>query len=270
MESILIYTFVFLVGLALGSFLNVVIYRIPAGEGIVIKPSHCMKCGKRIKFYDLIPVLSYIILRGKCRHCGDKFSIQYPLVELLTGLLLVGIYHWFGWAAPVHTLAIMVLTAMFIAVFFIDLKHYIIPNEIIVFGLVSGLIFAGLKGINFANPVIYDWNFLKDAGLGFVVGLLTFLLIVVVGEWLMKAEAMGMGDVKLMGVVGLFLGLKLTVLSMMLAFIVGSVVSIFLLATRIKGRKDQIPFGPFIVMGSMAAAFWGNDILSWYFSLGRF
>lgn len=270
MENIIIYTFIFLIGLALGSFLNVVIYRLPKGEGIVIKPSHCMKCGEHIKFYDLIPVLSYIILRGKCRHCGDKFSVQYPIIELLTALSLVGIYYRFDWAAPIDTTALMVLTLMFIAVFVIDLYHYIIPNEIIIFGLASGLIFAAAKGFNIQNPVSYNWNFLIDSGLGFAAGAGAFLLIVILGEWIMKAEAMGMGDVKLMGVVGLFLGLKLTVLSMVLAFIIGSVVSLFLLAVKLKGRKDQIPFGPFIVLGSTAAFLWGNYILSWYFSLGRF
>ncbi len=269
MENYIIYTFIFLLGLAIGSFLNVVIYRLPKGEEIVIKPSHCMKCGERIKPYDLLPVISYIILRGKCRYCGEKFSIQYLLVELLTAISLVGIYFAFGWTSPADTIAMMVLVSMFIAIFVIDVYHYIIPNEIIVFGLVSGVIFSILKGVNFNNLSLFNWDVLKDSGLGLVVGISVFFLIVILGEWFMKAEAMGMGDVKLMGVVGLFLGFKLTVLSMFLAFIIGSIISIFLLVTKIKGRRDQIPFGPFIVLGSMVAAIWGTQILSWYFSLGR-
>ena len=282
MENYFIYIFIFLFGLAIGSFINVIIYRLPKGEGIAIKPSHCMKCGKRIKIYDLIPVLSYIFLRGKCRYCGEKFSVQYPLVELLTALSFVGIYYKFGWLITpdayvsissysiINLIAMTVLISIFIAVFFIDLYHYIIPNEIVIFGLVSGLIFAVLKGFDFYNLSHYNWCFLKDSGLGLLAGVLAFFLIVLLGEWFMKAEAMGMGDVKLMGVVGLFLGLELTVLSMFLAFIIGSVVSVFLLATKIKGRKDQVPFGPFIVLGSTAAFLWGNEILSWYFNIGKF
>jgi leader peptidase (prepilin peptidase)/N-methyltransferase len=285
MINYLIYTIVFVFGLTIGSFINVLIFRLPKGEDIVIKPSHCMTCGQRIKFYDLIPVFSYIFLRGKCRHCGEKISIQYPLIELLTAASLVGIYYIFGWTfsqgsfliisspispdAIIKLIAMMVLMVMFITVFFIDLKHYIIPNEIIIFGIAAGLIFAILKGFNYYNWN-YDWSSLKDAGLGFLVGGLTFFLIVIIGEWIMKAEAMGMGDVKLMAVVGLFLGFKITILSMFLAFIIGSIVSIFLLATKIKGRKDQIPFGPFIVMGSVVAMIWGDQILRLYFSVGKF
>lgn len=254
----LIYFFIFLIGLAIGSFLNVVIYRLPKGEEIIFKPSHCPKCKQKIKPLDLIPILSYIILRGKCRYCKEKISFQYPLVELLAGLSLTGIYYRFGWAEPVHTIAMMTLILIFIVVLFIDLYHYIIPNEIIIFGLITGFIFGILKGK----------NFLIDSSLGFLIGILTFFLIVVIGELLMKAEAMGMGDVKLMGIVGLFLGWKLTILSMFLAFITGSIVSIFLLVAKIKGRRDQIPFGPFIAIGSTIAFLWGNQILSWYFNLG--
>lgn len=280
MINYFIFTLVFVWGLAIGSFINVLIFRLPQGEDIVIKPSHCMTCGERIKFYDLIPVFSYIFLRGKCRHCGEKISIQYPLIELLTAISMVAIYYIFGWIYTpgvyqtftptqiITMIAMMVLVAMFIAVFFIDLKHYIIPNEIIIFGIAAGLLFAVLKGFNYYNWH-YNWSSLQNAGSGFLVGGLVFFLIVIIGEWIMKAEAMGMGDVKLMAVIGLFLGLKLTVLSMFMAFIIGSVVSLFLLATKIKGRKDQIPFGPFIVLGSTVAMLWGEQILRLYFSLGK-
>lgn len=268
MLNYFIYFFIFVIGLCLGSFLNVVIYRLPKGEGIVIEPSHCPTCQKRIKPYDLVPLFSYLFLRAKCRYCGERISMQYPLVELLTALSMIGIYYTFG--LSIHTISMMVLVLMFIAVLFIDISHYIIPNEIIVFGLISGLMFAILKGFDFNNWNVYNWEVLKDSGIGLLVGGLTFLIIVFIGEWMMKAEAMGMGDVKLMGVVGLFLGLKLTVLSMFLAFIIGSVVSIFLLAAKIKGRRDQIPFGPFIVLGSTTAFLWGNQILTWYFNIGKF
>lgn len=293
MINYLIYSFIFLFGLAIGSLINVLIYRLPKGEDVVVKPSHCPNCGNRIKPYDLIPVISYIILRGKCRYCGERISIQYPLVELLTAFSFVGIYYKFGWMiAPgiiqivpfnqfVNLFALMILTAMFIAIFFIDLYHYIIPDEIVIFGLSTGVVLAALKGFQwfvnlsygsfgFLNVSGYKWDFLKDAGLGLLVGGLTFYIIVIAGEWIMKAEAMGMGDVKLMAVIGLFLGFKLTVLSMFLAFIIGSIVSVFLLIAKIKGRRDHIPFGPFIVLGSTTAFLWGNEIIAWYFNLGRF
>jgi len=289
MLNIIIFCFIFILGTVFGSLINVLIYRLPIEEDVVIKPSHCVSCDKKIKPYDLIPVLSYIILGGKCRHCGEKISMRYPLIELLTGLIFVGIFYLFGWNVNPNEVAaitgekvfnlfaVYTLSIIFLTVFFIDLKHYIIPNEMIIVGLITGIIFAVLKsfkfyllGINVITPITFSAVFLKDAGLGLLVGFVSFLLIVLIGEWIMKAEVMGMGDVKLMGVVGLFLGFKLAVLSMFLSFIAGAIISVFLLAAKIKGRKDMIPFGPFIVIGSTIAMIWGTQILNWYFNLGRF
>ncbi|MGE5327947.1 MAG: prepilin peptidase [Deltaproteobacteria bacterium] len=289
MFNILIYCFVFIFGTVFGSMINVLVYRLPIEEDVVVKPSHCVNCNNKIKPYDLIPILSYIILGGKCRYCGEKISIRYPLIEFLTGIIFVGIFYRFGWNMSPNLMtlvlsdtifnlfAVLTLAVIFLAVFFIDLKHYIIPNELIIAGLITGVIFAALKTLKFmmigskiVTPISFNPSFLADAGLGLLTGFIAFLLIVLIGEWLMHAEVMGMGDVKLMAVVGLFLGVKLTVLSMFLAFIIGSVISIFLLATKIKGRKDMIPFGPFIVLGSTVAMIWGTQILSWYFSMGKF
>jgi len=289
MLTIATYCFIFVFGTVFGSLINVLIYRLPIGEDVVVKPSHCVNCDNKIKPYDLIPIISYIILGGKCRYCGEKISIRYPLMELLTGLIFVGIFFRFGWsmlpnevvaissAAFFNLFAVYTLAIIFLTVFFIDLKHYIIPNEMIVFGLATGAIFAVLKSLKFSliglkiiTPVTFNATFLFDAGYGLLTGFATFMLIVLIGEWIMKAEAMGMGDVKLMGVVGLFLGFKLTVLSIFLSFITGAILSVFLIATKIKGRKDMIPFGPFIVIGSTIAMIWGTQILNWYFSLGKF
>ncbi|MGE5474352.1 MAG: prepilin peptidase [Ignavibacteriales bacterium] len=289
MLSIITYCFIFILGIVFGSMVNVLVYRLPLEEDVVVKPSHCVNCDNKIKPYDLIPILSYIILGGKCRHCGEKISIRYPLIEMLTGLIFVGIFYRFGWDVSLgpltitssdaifNLLAVFTLSVIFLAVFFIDLKHYIIPNELIIAGLITGAVFAGLKTLKFfmvgfkvVTTVAFNPNFLIDAGLGLLTGFIAFLIIVLIGEWIMKAEVMGMGDVKLMAVIGLFLGFKLTILSMFLAFIVGSVISVFLLATKIKGRKDMIPFGPFIVIGSSIALIWGTQILNWYLSLGKF
>ena len=277
MINFVILAMVFIWGLAIGSFINVLIYRLPLEEDIVIKPSHCMKCGQRIKPYDLIPLFSYIFLRGKCRNCGEKISIQYPLIEFFTALIITGTYYKFGWLFPwsiyqgytesnlILLASMIVLAGMFITTFMIDLKHYIIPNEIIIFGIAAGAVFTG-----FLSYFKGDWYVLINAGIGFLAGGLTFFLIVILGEWFMKQEAMGMGDVKLMAVVGLFIGWKLTIIAMLMSFMIGSVVSIFLLATKIKGRKDMIPFGPFIILGSVVAIIWGNQIINWYLSVGKF
>lgn len=289
MLTIFTYIFIFILGTVFGSMINVLIYRLPLEEDVVVKPSHCMNCGARLKPYDLIPIFSYIFLRGKCRHCGEKISIQYPLIEMLTGLVFVGIFYLFGWnIEPValiqmipsydvfNLFAIFLLSVIFLAIFFIDLRHYIIPNELIVVGLISGLVFAVLKsvsfmwsGFNIIQPIAFKWSILLDALYGSLIGAGAFVGIMLLGEWMFKKEAMGMGDVKLMAVVGLFLGFKLTVLSMFLAFVVGSIISVFLLATKIKSREDMVPFGPFIIVGSMLALVWGEQILTWYFGLAK-
>lgn len=241
---------VFITGLLVGSFLNVCIYRIPLGQTVVTNPSHCFACEAKIKPWDLIPIVSYLLLWGKCRYCGAKISWQYPLVEFLTGsLYLLAAWYWgFSWA----TLSMIVFFSMLVVVTVIDLHHQIIPNRVLLVGGVLGV------------PLIYLQSLeqLKSGALAFLTaGLLMFIIAVA------SRGGMGGGDIKLAAVMGLFLGLKLTAVALFLAFLIGGTIGIILLATGKKGRKDAVPFGPFLAVGSLLAALLGERIILWYTGL---
>ncbi|RYD04340.1 hypothetical protein N752_13280 [Desulforamulus aquiferis] len=206
-----------------------------------------MACHTRIKPWDLVPVASFLVLGGRCRYCGTKLSWQYPLVELATGSLYVtALWKWgVGW----ETLAMLVFFSMLLVVTVIDLYHQIIPNRVL---LVSGVL--GL-------PLIYlqSLEILKTGTIGFfVAGALLFIIALV------SKGGMGGGDIKLAAVMGMFLGLKLVMVALFLAFLIGGIIGIILLATGQRGRKDPIPFGPFLALGSLIAALVGEKIISWY------
>lgn len=245
--EIYLYVIVLVFGLILGSFLNVCIYRIPLEKSVVTTPSHCFHCSTRLKPWDLVPVFSYLLLRGRCRYCQAKLSWQYPLVELTTGLLfMLAVYHWgLTWM----TLAMAVFFAMLVVTTVIDLRHQIIPDGVLLVGWLLGL------------PLIYLQSLeqLKWGVIGFLAAGLVMLLIA-----LLSKGGMGGGDIKLAAVMGLFLGLKLVALALMAAFFIGGVIGIFLLAAGIKGRKDPVPFGPFLAVGSLLAALAGEKIILWY------
>lgn len=238
---------VFIFGLIIGSFLNVCIYRIPMGQTVVTTPSHCYACGTSLKPLDLFPVLSYLFLRGRCRYCGAKISFRYPLVELLTAVLfVVAIYYQgFTWSG----LATMVFSAMLVVVTFIDLDHQIIPDGVLLVGGILGL------------PLIYlqSIEHLKWGVLGFFAAGLLLLIIAVLSK-----GGMGGGDIKLAAVMGLYLGLKSVAVALMLAFLLGGLIGVLLLLTGIKGRKDPVPFGPFLAIGAILASFYGEKIILWY------
>ncbi|NPV28511.1 MAG: prepilin peptidase [Firmicutes bacterium] len=241
----------FLLGLFIGSFLNVVIYRMPRGESVVAGRSRCPACGQALAWYDLVPVLSYLALRGRCRYCRTPISPRYLLVELLTGAVFAALFYRFG---PTPALAkYLFLGAVLIAATFIDLEHYLIPDRLVLAGL------AGAAVLGFAAGDVGIWSALAGcaAGAGFL------LLVVVISK-----GGMGGGDVKLAAVTGLFLGWPLGSLGIFLGACVGGLVAFFLLLFRIKGRKDPLPFGPFIALGSFLALLWGKEVISWY--LGRF
>lgn len=241
---------IFVFGLLIGSFLNVVIYRLPEGMSIATPPSHCPKCNHQLKPLDLVPVFSWLFLKGKCRYCAVKVSPRYALVELLTGILFAYTYLVFGleWILLVQ----LIFVAVLIAVVFIDLDHQIIPDELNLF-LLLVFIFANLA-LSFI-----PW---KDAFLGAAAGFLPLFLVVL----LTGGAGMGMGDVKLMFVLGLYLGLGQTLLALFLSFIYGGVFGVLLLVTKIKGRKDAIPFGPWIVLATLTSLYFGPNLISWYLS----
>ncbi|RJX19938.1 MAG: prepilin peptidase [Desulforudis sp.] len=241
---------VFVLGASIGSFLNVCIYRIPAGESIVSPPSHCFACGEKLGLVDLIPILSYFHLRGKCRRCGEPFSWQYPLVEFATGFLFVLVFLRF--TITWETLAGWVFLSILVAVTVIDIHHRIIPDKIVIAGLVLGLPLVALQ----------SWESLMWGVVAFFAAGLFMLAIMVISR-----GGMGMGDIKLAALMGLYLGLMNVAVALFLAFLVGGVVGIALLVTRIKGRKDAVPFGPYLALGGFAALLWGNQIVNWYMSL---
>jgi len=240
-------------GLAVGSFLNVCIYRIPEGGSILFPGSHCPHCNKRIKFYDNIPVLSFILLKGKCRYCRSRISIRYPLVELLTAFLFLASYQWQG--LSLGFLSTLILGSLLMIVFFVDLKHRIIPDIITLPGMVIGILFA------FLSPQIR----IIDSFLGLLIGGGVFYLLAILGELLFKKESMGGGDIKLAAMLGAFLGWQKIFLIFFLSALLGSVVGILAiyLSSRIKKHRT-IPFGPFLALASIAALFWGEGLIGAY------
>ena len=246
---------VFVLGLIVGSFSNVCIYRIPRNESVIYPASHCPKCRTKIKPVDNIPLLNYILLKGRCRNCGSKISIQYPVVEFLTGLIYLIIYLIYG--LSIQSLVYIILSSALIIIAFIDLQEQMIPDVISLPGIVVGLI------LSFIVPYI---SFINSA-LGALVGGGIILIIAWVGSIIFKKEAMGGGDVKLTAMIGAFLGWRYTIISLFLGFFIGALIGIILIMTKIKKREDAIPFGPFIVLGSIITLLWGEKILSWYIGI---
>ncbi|MFH1752932.1 MAG: prepilin peptidase [Candidatus Omnitrophota bacterium] len=254
----LISVFIFIFGTIVGSFLNVCIYRMPKNESIVTPRSHCAKCNKMVAWYDNIPLLSYIILAGKCRHCKEKISFQYFIVELLTGLVFFFFYTYFGLKAEFFVYA--ALASSLIVVSFIDLKIQEIPDEISLPGMVIGVVLCAIF------PQLMHQESRLYAFLYSVLGLLTggglIYMMGVIGKAIFKKEAMGGGDVKLMAMLGALLGWKLIALAFFLAPFFGSIVGI---AAKIKNKEDIIPYGPHLSMASIVALLWGDKILRYLY-----
>ncbi len=270
METLhLIYTL--LIGMTIGSFLNVVAFRVPRGESIVRPGSRCTSCGNAISWYDNIPVLSWFILRGRCRNCGARFSIRYALVELLTGLLFAGVFLRFGisWLFVKNA----VFVSLLICVVLTDIDHWIILDSVSLGGIVIGLVFSLTPGGVGLLPAL-----LSSAG-----AFSLFFLIRFVSELILKRRpgytiapqghedeadefqgGMGWGDVKLAGMIGAFLGPSSTAIALFIAFLTGTLIGI---AVIIKGRNRRIPipFGPFLALGATVAVFAGKAL--WWFYL---
>jgi len=238
----------YIFGTLIGSFLNVCIYRIPRGEDIVVTRSHCMSCGYQLKWYDLIPLLSYVVLRGKCRKCHTKLSIQYPIIELINGVVYVAIYTAIG--NKMDTILYCLLASALIVLSLIDWKTYEIP-----FGI---NIFIGILGI--IKVIIDHEHWYLYIGGFFSVSLFLLLLLV-----LTRGQAMGGGDVKLMAATGLLLGWKLNLLSFMIGCIAASI--IHLLRMKIQGESHRLAFGPYLALGVMISVLGGNQMIQWYIGL---
>ncbi len=246
--AILLNMAAFVFGAMIGSFLNVCIWRIPEGKSIVFPASHCPKCGKSIRPYDNIPLLSWLILRGRCRDCGKPISARYPLVELLTALLSLAMFWKYGLSLPY--VAAFVFTAALIVITFIDFDHQIIPDVISLPGIpVFFLLAVFVMGIGFL-----------DALLGLLIGG-GFLYLVAVGyELLTKREGMGGGDIKLLAMIGAFLGWKSLFFVVFMSSILGAIVGIVLIMIKGKDMKYAVPFGPFLSIAAVMYLFVGVEL----------
>lgn len=238
--------FFFVVGAAIGSFLNVCIWRLPREKSIVFPASHCPQCGHAIRHTDNIPILSYLILRGKCRDCGGKISVQYPVVEAITGALSLVLYMKYGFSFQ-YTAAFAFAGAL-IVVTFIDLEHQIIPDVITLPGIPIGL---ALGVFAMGVPLL-------DAVLGIVVGGGFLYLVAVVYQLLTKREGMGGGDIKLLAMMGAFLGWKSLFFIVFISSLLGALVGVAVLMAQRKGFRAAIPYGPFLSAAAVAYLFWGE------------
>jgi leader peptidase (prepilin peptidase) / N-methyltransferase len=249
-----------LIGLVVGSFLNVCIDRLPRNESIVKPPSHCEVCGHRLAVRDLIPIISYLRLRGRCRYCGTAVPRKLLWVELATGLIFAFLCWWcvvFNPELGMGAFAVLAFYAcLFIVIFIIDLEHGLILNKVVYPGMVVALLLA-----------IYPWPWLTpvitpgiaSAALGGAIGFALFLLIAIVSR-----GGMGWGDVKLVGLIGLTTGFPLVIISIVLGAILGAVVAVALVIAKKRRFKETLPFGPFLALAAMLTLLWGSNILSWY------
>jgi leader peptidase (prepilin peptidase)/N-methyltransferase len=266
-------------GLFVGSFLNVCIHRVPLGRSIVLPRSACPACGHAIAFYDNIPLLSFLLLRGRCRHCRAPISWRYPAVETLNALLWVAV--WLVYGPTLSSLLYAAFSSAMLVLAFIDAGHRILPHGITIGGLVAGLAtapwqaihqaqafdlarFLDVLGFTTANRPVLSWI---DAGLGLLVGA-GMLLIVAVGYYLFrKTEGMGHGDIIMMAFVGSVLGWSLTLLTIFLGSFLGALVGLILIRRAGGDRKYEIPFGTFLALAAVITLLTGNRLLAWYWNL---
>ena len=238
-------------GLSIGSFLNVCIYRLPRRQSLSSPPSRCPKCGRALRWYDNIPVISWTLLGGRCRACRASISMQYPLVELVTALLFFVIV----WLTPMGPLVFsrLLLVCILITLFGIDLEHQILPNSITLPGIVIGLLFSIV-----AQPG------LQAALVGAVLG--AGLLYGIAGAYYLvrREEGLGMGDVKMLAMIGAFLGWKAVLVTLVLSSFSGAAVGVGLIAAQRGGMRVAMPFGTFLALGALASMLAGQPLINWY------
>ena len=256
MDIFLIFLFA-LLGLIVGSFLNVCIDRLPQNKSIVLPPSHCEACQHKLAVKDLIPLFSYLRLRGRCRYCQASIPRKLFWVELATGLIFALLYWHYGLSTELGVLAFY--ACLFIIIFVIDLEHGLILNKVVYPGIVIALLLALLP-----HPWLTQWvvTGIANAALGGAVGFVILFLIAIVSR-----GGMGWGDVKLAALIGLATGFPLVFFSLIMGAILGGIVAVALMIAKKKTRRETIPFGPFLAVAAMITLLWGSDILSWYLTL---
>lgn len=255
MDQYIAIIFALTLGLCVGSFLNVLIYRLPLEKSVIRPASACPNCGIPIRGYDNIPVLSYLLLRGKCRRCQSRISLRYPLLELVTGLLSLAIFFRYGvsWACLFY----FMFVAALIAIIFIDFDHQIIPDVITYPGIAVGFISSLLL-----PNITY-----RDSLIGIIMGGGILYLIALGYLALAKREGMGGGDIKLLAMIGAFLGWQALPFTILSSAFLGSVVGIIAMLKTGKDTRMAIPFGPFLSIGAILYLFWGKAVTQWYLGL---
>jgi leader peptidase (prepilin peptidase)/N-methyltransferase len=240
-----------ILGLVIGSFLNVCIYRIPLGQSVVAPPSRCPRCGRRLQWFDNIPVLGWIALGGKCRYCKAPISVQYPIVELTTGVAFLLI----AWLTPPgpQLVARLIFVCLLVVLFGIDLEHQLLPNVITLPGVAIGLIFS------FVGPP--GW---QSALIGVALGAGVLYGIAGAYHLVRREEGLGMGDVKMLAMIGAFLGWQAVLVTLVLSSFAGALVGIGLMALQRGNMRLALPFGTFLALGAVAAMLVGEPLVAWY------
>ena len=254
-ESIL-HSAAFVLGLLIGSFLNVCIYRIPLAKSIVSPGSMCPKCQTPVSFYDNIPVISWLLLLGKCRHCKAPISLRYPFIELLSGLLALAASLKFGF--NLEGLVYYAFLAVLLVLTYIDLDHRLLPDVITLPGIV----------VFFAGAVAFCSITWKESLLGILCGGGLLLAVALGYSFFTGREGMGGGDIKLMAMIGAMLGVQGVIFTIFMASVTGTFVGILLMLLQRKGMQMAVPFGPFLSIGAMGYIFFGPPVIEWYFRLG--
>lgn len=257
MEAFLIFLF-FLLGLEIGSFLNVCIDRLPREESIVKPPSHCEACGHRLAAKDLIPLFSYLWLRGRCRYCRASIPGKLFYVELVSGVIYAFLYWKYGLTPELG--AMMFYAALFTIIFMVDLEKNVILNKVVYPAMAIAVILAVL-GI---QPELPQWPVegIANIAMGGGVGFLFFFVVAMASR-----GGMGWGDVKLAGLIGLATGFPMVLVTIVLGAVLGGIAGVVLMAVKKKGMKSLIPFGPFLSVATMVTLIWGSDMLNWYAGL---
>jgi len=255
MFNFLIVSIIFIFGMCIGSFLNVCIYRLPTSKSIADPPrSICPSCNSPIRFYDNIPVLSYIWLKGRCRNCDAPISFRYPMVELMNGIVAMGLLFKFG--LSLESLVYFVFISSLLVITFIDLDHQIIPDIITLPGIPMGLV------ASFALPTIS----FKASALGLLIGGGSLWFVAWLYNLIARRDGMGGGDIKLLAMIGTIIGWKGVIFTIFASSVMGSCIGITMMLIKGKNMKYAIPFGPFLSIGAIAYVFVGSQIIAWYFS----
>ena len=258
MDSWILYLLIFFMGAVVGSFLNVCIYRLPQELSVVAPRSFCPACKGPIRAYDNIPIISYLVLGGRCRNCRTRIPFRYPLAEALTGGIALALYYIFGFS-PLFV-ALFAFSAALIVIIFIDLDHQIIPDIISLPGIGIGVLLS-LSGYSIS---------IKDSLIGILVGGGSLYIVAIVYQALMKREGMGGGDVKLLALIGAWLGWKAVLFTLFFASFSGSIIGGGIMLAKKEGGKYAIPFGPFLALAALAYIFFGQKLIDWYLNWGGF